>query len=106
MVRPNEMIKEIQDWPHPTTLSRLKECLDFNDPSWISMFLSLGGAELLLEVFLIHIDALHQDFGDAQSGILATLECLQSLLHGASGLQKALLPSMENVCLTCAFISF
>jgi hypothetical protein len=80
---------EVRQWPYPSGLSKLKEHLDFSGPEWTMLYLSLDGALLLQEVLATHLEAVRQDNEQAHAGVLATLECIHSLLSTRPGLRKA-----------------
>ena len=89
LMGPQEMIAEVRQWPHPSVLAKLKECLDFSSSAWVSLYLELGGTELLLDVLLTHLEGLSDGNDEAHTGVVAALECIHSLLSSSAGLEKA-----------------
>ncbi|KAK9830554.1 hypothetical protein WJX72_012430 [[Myrmecia] bisecta] len=89
-VSPENMISEVRRWPSVRTLEDLRECLSFGATSWIAVYCRLGGAELLMEALGVHKEAAEEGSGEASEALLATLQCMHTLMSGAGGIAASL----------------
>eukprot|EP00191_Tetraselmis_sp_GSL018_P021886 CAMPEP_0177621440 /NCGR_PEP_ID=MMETSP0419_2-20121207/27587_1 /TAXON_ID=582737 /ORGANISM="Tetraselmis sp., Strain GSL018" /LENGTH=142 /DNA_ID=CAMNT_0019121359 /DNA_START=551 /DNA_END=976 /DNA_ORIENTATION=+ len=97
------MISAVQECPDLDILTKLKECLDFNNTGWLEKFVDLGGFEALRDLTLDRIRD-SESSEEEENMAINVLECVLSLTSAAKGLEK--MASDKDILLhLCAAIS-